>query len=75
MAIVGTVVRRYLPPQHIYTTGVELNRKLLNYANATESQRQETRLQMRAIVEQKFDERRMVGEIIDVIESAVHGES
>jgi len=66
-------VEEVLPPEHIFTTDGDLRAKLLAYAALPEADKQQAQAQMRAIAEEKFDERRMVRQIIEVIEQVARG--
>jgi glycosyltransferase involved in cell wall biosynthesis len=57
-----------LPPENIFTTDGDLRAKLLAYAALSETEKQQAQTPMRTVAEEKFDERRMVREIIEVIE-------
>jgi len=58
-----------LPAENIFTTDADLRAKLLAYAALPEPEKQAAQAQMRAIAEERFDERRMVREILDLVES------
>ncbi len=62
-------VEEVLPPEQIFTTDSALRAKLLGYAALPEEEQRQAQARMRAIAEEKFDERRMVREIIAVIET------
>jgi glycosyltransferase involved in cell wall biosynthesis len=64
-------VEEVLPAEKIYTTDADLRAKLLAYVALPEARRQRAQARMRAIAEERFDERRMVGEILGLIEGAV----
>lgn len=61
-------VEEVLPPEQIFITDSDLRAKLLAYAALDETDKQQAQARMRAIAEEKFDERRMVRQIIEVIE-------
>lgn len=61
-------VEEILPPENIYTTDGDLRAKLLAYAALPAEAQQAARARLRAIAEAKFDERRMVREIVELIE-------
>lgn len=58
-----------LPAENIFTTDGDLRVKLLAYAQLNEAAKTQEQARMRAIAEERFDERRMVSQIIDVIEA------
>ncbi len=62
-------VEEMLPAANIFTTDSDFRRKLLAYADLSNAEKQREQDRMRAIAEDKFDERRMVREIIEVIEA------
>lgn len=66
-------VEEVLPPEQIFTTDSDLRAKLLAYAALPEADRQQAQARMRGIAEEKFDERRMVRQIIEVIERVARG--
>ncbi len=59
-----------LPPQNIYATDADLQARLLCYATLGETEKQQAQLGMRRIAEEKFDQRRMVRETVEVVEKA-----
>jgi hypothetical protein len=59
-----------LPEEHTFVTESELIGKLVAYANYTEAKRIQACEQMRGLAEQHFDERRMVTQVIEVLETA-----
>ncbi len=59
-------VEEVLPPENIFAT--DLQEKLLAYAEWPVDKKREGQEQMRAIAESKFDEQRMVGEILELVE-------
>ncbi len=59
-----------LPPEYIYVTDQELREKLMVYAALPEEEKRMHQRRMRAIAEERFDERRMVAEIVALIEEA-----
>ncbi len=63
-------VEEILPSEQIFTTDSDLRAKLLAYAALSEEEQRQAQARMRAIAEEKFDERRMVREMIAVIETA-----
>jgi glycosyltransferase involved in cell wall biosynthesis len=64
-------VEEVLPAENIYTTDADLRAKLLAYVALPEAGRQRAQARTRAIAEERFDERRMVGEVFRLIEGAV----
>ena len=62
-------VEEILPAENIFATGEDLRRKLVAYAALDEDQRTSKQLQMRQIAEAMFDERRMVDQVINVIDA------
>ncbi len=62
-------IEEMLPAENIFTTDSELRRKLLAYAEMSDAEKQQEQARMRAIAEERFDERQMISEIIDVIET------
>lgn len=60
-----------LPPDNIFVTGDELRQKLLVYADLPEKIKQHKRQQMRQIAEERFDLKRNVAEIAEVIQSTL----
>jgi glycosyltransferase involved in cell wall biosynthesis len=58
-----------LPDENIFATDSDLRAKLISYAGLPRAEKRQAQARMRAIAEEKFDERRMVREIIDLIES------
>jgi glycosyltransferase involved in cell wall biosynthesis len=61
-------IEEILPPDNICVTDGELRAKLIAYAALPEAAQQAAQSQMRAIAEAKFDEQRMVREIVELIE-------
>ena len=61
-------IEEILPPDNIYVTDSELRAKLIRYAALSDEARHTLQAQMRAIAEEKFDERRMVNQIVELIE-------
>jgi len=61
-------IEEILPPDNIYVTDSELRAKLIRYAALSDEARHALQAQMRTITEEKFDERRMVSQIVDLIE-------
>ena len=62
-----------LPSDNIFTTDADLRAKLLAYAALPQAQKQHEQERMRAIAEERFDEQRMVRQIIDIIETEAAG--
>jgi glycosyltransferase involved in cell wall biosynthesis len=60
-----------LPQGNTFITDADLRAKLMAYVERPEAEKQQAQTQMRAIAEEKFDERRMVREIIEIIEETV----
>jgi len=58
-----------LPAENIFTTDADLRARLLAYAQLPEAEKRAAQARMRAIAEERFDERRMVREILDLVES------
>ncbi len=58
-----------LPPENIFTTDGDLRAKLLAYAQLDENRKAQARASLRRIAEERFDERRMVEQIVNVIEA------
>lgn len=63
-------VEEILPLENIFVTDSELQYKICDYVAQPEYQRQIAQRRMRTIVEEKFDERRMVADIVTLIEDA-----
>lgn len=61
-------VEEVLPVENIFTTDADLRAKLLAYAALPEAEKRQAQRRMRAIAEAKFDERRIVREIVNVVE-------
>lgn len=61
-------VEEVLPTEDIYITDSDLRAKLIAYAALPEAAQRAAQAHMRAIAEERFDERRMVREIVDLIE-------
>ena len=61
-------VEEVLPPENIFTTDVDLREKILAYAALSEEEKRQEQMKMRTIAEERFDERRMVQKIIEIIE-------
>ena len=61
-------IEEILPPENIYTTDGDLRTKLLAYAALPPEAQHAAQAQLRAIAEERFDERRMVREIVELIE-------
>jgi glycosyltransferase involved in cell wall biosynthesis len=61
-------IEEILPLENIYVTDAELRAKLVGYAALADPQRRRLQTQMRAIAEDRFDERRMAQEIASIIE-------
>lgn len=61
-------IEEILPPENIYTTDGDLRAKLIAYAALPQASQRAAQAQMRAIAEEKFDERRMVRQIVELIE-------
>ncbi len=61
-------IEEILPPENIYTTDSDLRAKLLAYAALPAAAQRAAQARMRAIAEEKFDERRMVRQIVGLIE-------
>jgi len=59
-----------LPPEYIYVTDQELREKLTVYAALPEEEKRTHQQRMRFIAEERFDERRMVAEIVALVEEA-----
>jgi glycosyltransferase involved in cell wall biosynthesis len=57
-----------LPAENIFVTDDELRSKLIAYAKLAEDEKHQAQARMRAITEEKFDERRMVREIVELVE-------
>jgi glycosyltransferase involved in cell wall biosynthesis len=60
-----------LPPEHLYTTDVELQRKVVEYAQQPEDERRARRARMRAIAEERFDIETTKARIRAVIDEAM----
>jgi glycosyltransferase involved in cell wall biosynthesis len=58
-----------LPPEHIFITDSDLRAKLLSYTTTSETAQRRAQLHMRTIAEERFDARRMIREIVDIVES------
>jgi glycosyltransferase involved in cell wall biosynthesis len=58
-----------LPDENIFTTDSDLRAKLISYAGLPEAEKRQAQARMRAIAEERFDERRMVRDIVEVIQS------
>lgn len=65
-------VEEILPLKNIFTTGTDLQAKLLDYADQSETEKQLAQHKMRTISEERFDEQRMVQEVIDIIEEGIN---
>jgi glycosyltransferase involved in cell wall biosynthesis len=63
-------VEEVLPAENIFVTDAELRSKLVTYSGLSATQRLEAGARMRSIAEEKFDEKRMVGQILDIVEAA-----
>jgi len=63
-------VEEVLPAENIFVTSRDLRSKLLNYASLHDEDRISLQRSMRALAEARFDERRMVQEVIEQIEQA-----
>lgn len=61
-------IEEILPPENIYTTDGDLRAKLLAYAALPQAEQRAAQAHMRAIAEEKFDQRRMVRQIVELIE-------
>lgn len=61
-------IEEILPPENIYTTDGDLRAKLLAYAALPAPAQRAAQAHMRAIAEERFDERRMVRQIVELIE-------
>lgn len=61
-------IEEILPSENIYTTDGDLRAKLLAYAALSAAAQRTAQARMRAIAEERFDERRMVREIVELIE-------
>lgn len=61
-------IEEILPPENIYTTDGDLRAKLLAYAALPAAAQRAAQAHMRAIAEERFDERRMVRQIVELIE-------
>ncbi len=66
-------VEEVLPPENIYVTDSDLRAKLLAYAALPEEEKRRAQARMREIAVERFDERRMVREIITLIEEVAKG--
>ena len=62
-------VEEMLPDENIFTTDSDLRNKLLTYTQQDETMKTKAQARLRAIAEERFDERRMVSQIIEVIET------
>lgn len=62
-------VEEMLPAENVFITDDDLRAKLLAYAQLDEAAKPQEQARMRAIAEERFDERRMVNQIVDVIEA------
>ncbi len=59
-----------LPREHIFVSGSELQERVLAYSTKSEAARQELRKQMRAIVKERFDIKRVNADVRRVVEEA-----
>jgi glycosyltransferase involved in cell wall biosynthesis len=66
-------VEEVLPAEQIFTTDSDLRAKLLAYAALPEADKQQAQARMRAVAEEKFDERRMVNDIFEIIQLMLKG--
>jgi glycosyltransferase involved in cell wall biosynthesis len=63
-------VQEVLPVENTFVTNRDLCSKLLSYAGMGDEKRLEQQHIMRALAEARFDEKRMVREIVEIIETA-----
>lgn len=66
-------VEEILPEEHIFATPADLVQKVIEYCELPDEEKVERQRRMRSIAEAKFDEQRMVREILDVIEQTARG--
>lgn len=66
-------VEEMLPECNVFVTDNELRTMLLTYAEFSESERAQAQARLRAIAEDRFDERRMVRQISAIIEASSAG--
>jgi glycosyltransferase involved in cell wall biosynthesis len=66
-------VQEILPSSNLFITDTELRARLVSYAGLPENEKQVARAYMRSLAEERFDERRMVREIVDLIERVAAG--
>lgn len=61
-----------VPAENIFVTDADLQSKLLEYAARPDDEKRHAQAAMRNIAEERFDERRMIREILGVIEQAMN---
>lgn len=61
-----------LPSENLFTTSADLRSKLLTYSAQPDSKKERSKTLMRAIAEEKFDERQMIQQIIRIINNGDH---
>jgi glycosyltransferase involved in cell wall biosynthesis len=61
-------IEEMLPSDNIFLTGSGLRTKLTDYALLPEGRKREEQAQMRTIAEERFDEQRMVNQIVGIVE-------
>jgi glycosyltransferase involved in cell wall biosynthesis len=66
-------VEEVLPLENVFVTDADLCQKLVSYAGLAEAGKERAQAEMRRIAEERFDERRMVAELIAVIEAVARG--
>ncbi|MEM3432909.1 MAG: glycosyltransferase family 4 protein [Candidatus Methanomethyliaceae archaeon] len=66
-------VEEILPEEYIFATPADLVQKVIEYCELPDEEKVERQRRMRSIAEAKFDEQRMVREILDVIEQTARG--
>lgn len=64
-------VEEILPRENIFTTDSDLRQKLLQYAALPEDIKRQKQQQMRMIIEEKFDEKRMVAQITEILRQSL----
>jgi glycosyltransferase involved in cell wall biosynthesis len=57
-----------VPPENLYATEVELEQKIIEYANQPEQEKRQHQVQMRAIACEKFDINQTISQIRQVVE-------
>jgi len=63
-------VEEMLPVENTFASDTELRTELLSYAALPDAEKQRLQAEMRAIVRARFDERRMVQEVTNLLEKA-----